>query len=151
GALVHSDAVQALGKRTFDVGMLRADLVSVSAHKLCGPKGVGALWVHERVELRPLVRGGPQEDRRRAGTENVASIVGFARACELFAGSAAQAEENRIRGLRDGLVERLRRAVPGVRFYGDRDEGLANTLSLALPGLAGDELLVLLDLQGVFV
>jgi cysteine desulfurase len=151
GALVHSDAVQALGKQPLAVRSLGVDLLSVSAHKLYGPKGVGALWVGQRVQLRPLIRGGPQEDRRRAGTENLASIAGFAQACRLFAGPELKAEQARVRALRDALVERLRSDVPGVRLYGDREEGLANTLSLALPHLAGDELLVLLDLEGIYV
>jgi cysteine desulfurase len=151
GALVHTDAVQALGKRPLRVRDLGVDLLSVSAHKLYGPKGVGALWVEESVRLRPLIRGGPQEDRRRAGTENLASAVGFARACERFAGADVEAEEARVRSLRDELAARLRAAVPGARFHGDREQGLANTLSLALPGLLGDELLILLDLQGICV
>jgi cysteine desulfurase len=150
GALVHTDAVQALGKLPLDVRELGVDLLTASAHKLYGPKGVGALWAGERVRLRPLVRGGPQEDRRRAGTENLAAIAGFARACELFAREPA-AEQQRVRALRDELAVRLVRGVPGARLYGDRERGLGNTLSLALPGLAGDELLILLDLEGVCV
>ena len=149
GAIFHCDAVQALGKVQLDVRRLGADLVSVSAHKIYGPKGVGALWVSARASLRPLIRGGPQEDRRRAGTENLASIAGFARACELFAWDAE--EVTRQRGLRQLMVQRLTERIPGVRFYGDAEASLPNTISLSLPGLHGDELLILLDLDGICI
>jgi cysteine desulfurase len=151
GVLVHSDAAQAAGRLPLDVGALGVDLLSLSAHKLGGPAGIGALWVRRGVELAAQTTGGSQERGRRAGTENVAAIVGFgvaaARArAELAANAAAAAR----------LVERLwtgvRTRVPGVLRNGPADgPRLPNTLNVSFPGAPGESLLVLLDLAGVAV
>jgi len=151
GILVHSDAAQAAGRLPLDVAALGVDLLSLSAHKLGGPAGIGALWVRRGVELATQTTGGSQERGRRAGTENVAAIVGFgvaaARArAELAANAAAAAR----------LVERLwtglRTHVPGVVLNGPADgPRLPNTLNVSFPGAAGESLLVLLDLAGVAV
>jgi len=150
-ALFHTDAVQSVGKIPVDVRALGADLLSLSAHKLGGPAGIGALWVRRGVELAAQTTGGSQERGRRAGTENVAAIVGFgvaaARArAELAANAAAAAR----------LVERLwtglRTRLPGVVLNGSADgPRLPNTLNVSFPGAAGESLLVLLDLAGVAV
>ncbi len=150
GALFHTDAIQALGKMPIDVKSLGIDLLSVSAHKIHGPPGIGALWIAPNVDLEPLLVGGAQEDGRRAGTENLPAIVGFAAACELFARNV-EPEAEKMRRLRARLVDDLRESVAGIRFYGQEEGGLPNTLSLALPNFPGDELLVLLDLEGVYV
>jgi len=151
GILVHSDAAQAAGRIPVDVAALGVDLLSLSAHKMGGPAGVGALWVRRGVELAAQTTGGPQERGRRAGTENVAAIVGFGVAAELarvdlVANTAAAA----------GLVERLwtglRARVPGVARNGPADgPRLPNTLNVSFPGCAGESLLVLLDLAGVAI
>ena len=151
GILAHSDAAQAAGRLPLDVAALGVDLLSLSAHKLGGPAGVGALWLRRGVELAAQTTGGSQERGRRAGTENVAAIVGFgvaaARArAELAANAAAAAR----------LVERLwtglRTRLPGVVLNGSADgPRLPNTLNVSFPGAAGESLLVLLDLAGVAV
>ncbi len=151
GVLVHSDAAQAAGRLPLDVAALGVDLLSLSAHKLGGPAGVGALWLRRGVELAAQTTGGSQERGRRAGTENVAAIVGFgvaaARARAALAANAAAAAR---------LVERLwtglRTRVPGVVRNGPADgPRLPNTLNVSFPGAAGESLLVLLDLAGVAV
>lgn len=144
GALMHTDAVQAAGYLPLDG--LGADLVSVSAHKLGGPQGVGALI--SRVPLAPQQLGGAHERGRRAGTLNVAGIAAFGVACEL-ALAERDAEASRVAALRDRLRERVLAAVPGGRAVG-RPEALApHILALVMPGLVGESLVLQLDLAGV--
>ncbi len=149
GVLVHTDAAQAVGRLPVDVGALGVDLLSLSAHKLGGPAGVGALWVRRGVRLHAQVTGGPQERSRRAGTENLAGIVGFGAAARVararLAGSAAAAE-----ALVDRLWNGIRRALPEARRNGPATgPRLPNTLNVSFPGCAGESLLVLLDLAGI--
>ncbi|HUE30545.1 MAG TPA: cysteine desulfurase family protein [Verrucomicrobiae bacterium] len=149
--LVHSDAAQAAGRLPLDVGALGVDLLSLSAHKLGGPAGIGALWVRRGVELAAQATGGGQERGRRAGTENVAAIVGFGVAADL-----ARAELTVNAAAAAALVERLwtgvQAHVPGVVRNGPADgPRLPNTLNVSFPGCAGEALLVLLDLAGVAV
>jgi cysteine desulfurase len=151
GVVVHSDAAQAAGRLPLDVAALGVDLLSLSAHKLGGPAGVGALWVRRGVELAAQATGGPQERGRRAGTENVPAIVGFGVAAEL-----ARAELTANAAAATALVERLwrgvRARVSGVVRNGPADgPRLPNTLNVSFPGAAGESLLVLLDLAGVAV
>ena len=147
GALFHTDAVQAVGKVPVDVEALGVDLLSLSAHKIHGPKGVGALFVRKGVELEPLIHGGKQEGARRAGTENVPAIVGLGRAAEIALASLDQAP--RIRELRDRLHHGIRRLVPDARLNGPGDGRLPNTLNLTLPGLRGESLVLALDQHGI--
>lgn len=147
GALFHTDAVQAAGKVPVDVEALGVDLLTLSAHKLNGPKGVGALYVRKGVELVPLVHGGRQERGLRAGTENVAGIVGMGAAAERAL--AGLVEAPRIAALRDRLEVGIRALVPGARRNGSRERRLPNTLDLTLPGLRGEALVVALDRHGV--
>jgi cysteine desulfurase NifS len=147
GALFHSDAVQAAGKIRIDVEELGVDLLSLSGHKFHGPKGVGALFVRKGVELEPLIHGGMQEGGLRAGTENVAAVVGMGKAAELAARHPGSAEQ--MRRLRDDLEAKLRAMVPSARLNGHRDQRLPNTLNLTLPGLRGESLVVALDQHGV--
>jgi len=148
GVLVHTDAVQAAGRIPIDVRRLGVDLLSLSAHKLGGPKGAGALYVRRGLELPPLLLGGDQERRRRAGTENVPALVGLGRACELAAtGLAARA--TRQAALRDALQAGLLARVPGVRVNAGAAERLPNTLSVSVEGVDGEALLLNLDLLGV--
>jgi cysteine desulfurase len=149
GALLHSDAAQAAGRIALDVRALGADLLSLSSHKLGGPTGVGALWVRRGVELAALMTGGPQERDRRAGTENVLGIVGFGAAARV-ARAELDATATRLAALRDRLWASIQAALPDVRLNGPADEPrLPNTLNLSIPGVAGESLLVLLDLEGI--
>jgi len=149
GALVHCDAVQAAGKIAVDMTELGVDAVSLSAHKLGGPQGVGALVADESLALAPLLRGGGQERRRRAGTENLPGIAGFGTAAELAAADVDGA--SRLAALRDGLERRLRELAPEVRAIGAAAPRLPNTSCIALPGLAAETLVMGLDLAGVAV
>jgi cysteine desulfurase len=149
GALLHCDAVQAAGKIAVDVEALGADLMSLSAHKLGGPPGVGALVVTDDVELRARQRGGGQERGRRAGTENLPGIVGFGVAAEIAA--AELAAMARIAALRDELERRAMAAVPGAVILGRDEARLPNTTCLALAGLASELQVMGLDLAGVAV
>jgi cysteine desulfurase len=148
GALVHSDAVQAAGKLPVDVRALGVDLLTLSAHKIYGPKGAGCLFVRRGTPLAALVRGGSQERNRRAGTENVPGIVGFGVAARL-ARERLEQDAVRIRSLRDRLEARLL-AIPGARRNGD-DPRVPNTTSLSFDQTDAEGLLMALDLAGVAV
>lgn len=143
----HSDAVQALGKIPLDVEELGVDLLSVSGHKIHAPKGVGALFVRQGTEMAPLVDGGSQEAGRRAGTENVASIVGFAKAAELAVKRLP--EMARVAVLRNRLENGIGELVEGARLNGHQNRRLPNTLNMILPGLRGESLVLRLDRKGI--
>jgi len=149
GALLHCDAVQAAGKIAVDVHAIGADLVTLSAHKLGGPPGTGALVVAGELELTPLLRGGGQERSRRAGTENLAGIAGFA------AAAVAAAEEiavyDRIRRLRDALEASVVAVAPEAVSLGAAATRLSNTAAIAMPGVAAETQVIALDLDGVMV
>jgi cysteine desulfurase len=140
GVLIHTDAAQAVGKVAVDVAALGVDLLTVAGHKLYGPKGIGALYVRRGTLLEPLIRGAAHERGLRAGTENVAGIVGLGLAAELAA-LLVEEEGRRLRGLRDRLRGELRAAIPGLVEHGHPKHRLPNTLSVALPGVAADALL----------
>lgn len=149
GAWLHVDAVQAAGKMPVDFAALGADLMSLSSHKIHGPKGIGALVVKSHVELTPLLHGGAQERGLRGGTENLTSIVGFGVAAEL----ALEELEQRIvhtRKLRERLEAGLR-GIVGLRIFGERAERLSNTVQFALAGYDGEALLMQLDRKGFAV
>jgi cysteine desulfurase len=148
GALVHCDAVQGAGKVPIDVRGLGVDLLTLSAHKLYGPKGVGCLYVRRGTPMAPLVRGGAQERNRRAGTENVAGAVGFGAAAAL-AREGLAAESLRIGALRDRLEERLL-AIPGSLPNGEGPR-VPNTTNASFEGVDAEALLIALDLEGVAV
>ena len=148
GALFHCDAVQAAGKITIDVQAAKIDMLSISAHKMHGPKGAAALYVRHGVRLAPLIHGGRQERGRRAGTQNTAALVGFGHAAELAA-QALQSEMPRVVLLRDRLEREILRLVPGSRLIGGSAgitiHRLPNTLSIAFEDLEADAILLLLD------
>jgi cysteine desulfurase len=146
GALVHCDAVQAAGKVPVDVRTLDVDLLALSAHKIYGPKGVGALYVRRGTPMAPLLRGGGQERNRRAGTENVAGVVGFGAAAAL-AREDLEAEAARVAALRDRLEARLL-AIPGARKNGEGPR-VPNTANVSFDGLDAEAVLIALDLEGV--
>ncbi len=149
GAVFHTDAVQAAGKLALNFTACGAQLMSLSAHKIQGPKGVGALIVDKGVLLEPLIAGGGQEKGRRAGTENVAAIVGFGVAAEL-ARSGLAARRQRLASLRDELETQLA-AIEGVTLFGRDAERLPNTSFFAVAGIDGEALLMRLDECGVAV
>ena len=142
--LFHTDTVQAAGKIPVQLSGSAIQFCSVSAHKLHGPKGVGALYVNRRSAFRPLLVGGGQENDRRAGTENVASIVGFGKAAER-ARELLAPEEARIRALRDRFEAALLGSLPCTEVNGDREARLPNTSSLSFAGVEADAALMLLD------
>ncbi len=149
GALFHCDAVQAAGKMAVDFAALGADLMSLSAHKMGGPQGVGVLIVRHGLALAPLVHGGAQETGRRAGSENVAAIVGFGVAAELAAEDLADA--GRVAALRDDAERRLRAVAPDLTVFGVPAARLCNTSCLTMPGVLSETQVMALDLAGVAV
>jgi cysteine desulfurase len=144
GAIFHCDAVQAAGKLDMQVQSTQIDMLSISAHKIHGPKGVGALYIRNGVRLAPLIHGGHQERRRRAGTENSAAIVGFGAAAELAAQTLPY-EMPRIAALRDRLEQGILRRIPGAIVIGSRDNRLPNTLNIAFEDVEADSILILLN------
>ncbi|UCC82496.1 MAG: cysteine desulfurase [Gemmatimonadota bacterium] len=151
GATFHSDAVQALGKIPLEVDAVGVDLVAFSAHKLGGPKGVGALYVSGAVELEPIVYGGGQESGLRSGTENVAGIVGFAAAVAASI-SELEPETERLSALRDRLSVGLHKTLPGIVVNGgDALQRLPNVLNISVPNIDLEGVLTALDLEGICV
>ncbi len=153
GAVVHTDAVQAVGKIRVDVAALGVDLLSLSGHKFGGPKGAGALWVRRGVRLRPLSAGGGQEKGRRSGTENVAALVGLGAAIRLAA-SRLDGEAARLGALRDRFEAGLRAAIPGLVVNGaSRPDTvrLPTATNATFPGVPAEVLLAALDLEGIAV
>jgi cysteine desulfurase len=148
GVPLHVDATQAVGKIRVDLREVPADLLSLSAHKFGGPKGVGCLVVRGSRSFEPLVRGGSQERRRRGGTENVAGIVGLGAACALAA-RELPARAAQYAGLRDRLWAGIQAKISGVRCNGALDRLLPNTLNVEFAGAAGEVLVQALDLEGV--
>jgi cysteine desulfurase len=150
GGLLHVDAIQAFGKVPFDIRELGADLLTLSGHKIGGPKGVGALVLAEGVlGFEPLLRGGGQELGRRAGTENVAGIAGFGAAARV-AMAALKADAVRMRGLRDRLEHGLRQ-TPGLLIFSDDVKRLPNTVLFTAPGMKAETAVIGFDLGGVAV
>jgi cysteine desulfurase len=147
GALFHTDAVQAAGKVEMQLQETAVDMASLSAHKLHGPKGIGALYVRKGVRFAPLVRGGRQERGRRAGTENAPGIVGFGKAAELAV--ASRDERARIGALRDRLQDGLLARFETAIVVGDVKHRLTNTLNIAFESLESEAILLLLDRQDI--
>ncbi len=151
GVLLHTDAVQALGKLKIDVSKLGLDLLSLSGHKIYAPKGVGALWVRAGVELDPLLHGGGQEAGLRSGTENLVGIAALGCACELLS-EKMFAEGARVQLMRDRLESELDAALDQqLIFHGHRQLRVPNTISLSVPYVDGEALLAHLDLENIAV
>jgi cysteine sulfinate desulfinase/cysteine desulfurase-like protein len=148
GVLFHCDATQVLGKMPLDVADLGVDMLTISAHKLHGPKGVGALYVHKDVRLESLINGGEHEAGFRAGTENTIGIVGFGRAAEMVPQLLARMKE--VRRLRDRLEAGIREIVRQAVLNGHPERRLPNTLNMTLPGFRGESIVMAMDRHGVF-
>lgn len=148
GIYFHTDAVQAVGKIAVDVEELGVDLLSLSAHKFYGPKGIGALYVRRGVKIVPLLHGGEQERGRRAGTENVPGIVGLGKAAEI-AGKEMEEEERRVKILRDKLEKKLVEKIPEIIVNGHPQNRLYNTLSICVKYVEGESMLINLDKEGI--
>lgn len=149
GALFLCDGVQSVGHIPVDVTALDCDFLSLSGHKLCAPKGVGALYIRKGVSVPPLIHGGGQERGFRSGTENVASVVGLGEACRLAREELSRGEDKRIAALRDGLETRL--LTLGGRVNGGGAERVPGTLNLSFRRVGGESLMLLCDLYGVCI
>jgi cysteine desulfurase len=148
GAFLHTDAVQTFGQLPVSIGDLGVDLLTVSAHKIYGPNGAGALYARAGLAIEPLLHGGGQERERRSGTENVPAMVGFGEAVRLLVPERA-AEAKRLSALRDGFLADLRHSVPDLVLNGHPTERLPNNLNVSFPGLEAETLLLALDRAGV--
>jgi cysteine desulfurase len=148
GVLFHTDAVQAVGKIPVNLKASKVDMLSLVGHKLHAPKGIGALYVRRRTRFSPTLVGGHQEKGKRGGTENVASIVGFGRACELAAQNLAD-ENTRVRALRDRLEREILARIPDVYLNGRRDLRIPNTMNAAFDFVEAEAVLLLLDRANV--
>ena len=148
GILFHTDAVQAFGQVPIRVDELNIDMLSASAHKLNGPKGVGMLYIRNGLKIRSFVHGGAQERSRRAGTENVPAIVGFGAAVQR-AVRIMEKKTEKEKELRDYLIERIEREIPYCRLNGHRTERLANNVNFSFQYIEGESMLILLDMRGI--
>ena len=149
GILFHTDAVQAFGQIPLDIEKMHIDLLSASAHKLYGPKGVGLLYIREGVMLPALIHGGAQERNRRAGTENVPGIVGFGEAVRI----AKKTMDERMKQetvLRDYLIHRIEQEIADVHLNGSRTKRLPNNVNFSFRHIEGESLLIMLDMQDIF-
>jgi len=150
GALFHTDAVQAVGKIPLNVLDLGADYLSFSAHKIYGPKGVGALYIRKGAPFCPFIRGGHQERGRRAGTENTLGIIGFARAIEMRK-LEMQAESKKLLLLKKKLRQGIEKNIGAVSFNGHPEDSLSGTLNVSFAGAEGESILLYLDMEGIAV
>lgn len=142
--LFHTDAVQALGHLEIDVKKMNIDLMSITAHKLYGPKGIGALYIRQGIKLHNLIHGGAQERRRRAGTENIAGVVGFAKACELAIKDLDESKE-RLTRLRNKLIDGILENIPYSKLNGHKTKRLPNNVNISFEFIEGEGILLLLD------
>lgn len=150
GVYLHTDAVQTVGHIPVDVDDLGVDLLSISAHKLYGIKGVGALFIRKNTKIEPLIQGGAQENQARAGTENVPGIVGFGKAAEL-AGKEIEAEAQRISSLRDELIHGILTNIENTRLNGHPEQRLPNNVNVSFDFVEGEPICLNLDLAGICV
>lgn len=148
GALFHTDAVQAVGKVPMNLAELPIDMLSLSGHKFHAPKGIGALYVKRGVRFHPYIIGGHQEHGRRAGTENLASIVGLGKAAELALANIGH-ENTAVRALRDKLEQGILASIPSVRINGDVEHRLPNTANISFEYIEGESILMLLDMHNI--
>ncbi len=148
GVVFHTDAVQTFGKIPIDLSKLPVDLMSMSGHKIYGPKGVGILYVRKGIKLKPITFGGAHERNRRPGTENIPGIIGLAKAVEICEKQMIK-DEVEIKKLREALYSIITERIPKVKLNGHPDQRLAGLLNLTFEGIEGEALLLSLDLKGV--
>ncbi len=150
GVPVHTDAVQSFGKIDLDVAKLGVDLLTISSHKIYGPKGVGALYIRKGLDIRPFIHGGHQERGLRAGTENTSGIVGFGEAARILM-ERGKKDNERIAKLTESLKKGIEDKIPRIKFNGHPEKRIKNTLNIAFPGLEGEAILLALATQGICV
>ncbi len=148
GILFHSDCVQAYGHVPIDLDECNLDMISISSHKVYGPKGVGALYIRKGVKIGALIHGGSQERARRGGTENVSGVVGFGRAAEFVSNTLMESYEKES-ALRDSFWKMLLDAIPEVRMNGSIDFRVPGNLNVTFPGVKADSMLIRLDMAGI--
>ncbi len=148
GVLFHTDAVQAYTQVPIDVDAMNIDMMSTSGHKINGPKGIGFLYIRRGVKIRSFVHGGAQERRRRAGTENVTGIIGFAKAAEIATGNMKERTEAEM-AVRDHLIERIEKEIPYAKLNGDRTKRLPNNVNFSFQFIEGESMLIMLDGKGI--
>jgi cysteine desulfurase len=148
GVIFHTDAVQAIGNIPVNVNDLNVDLLSLTAHKFYGPKGIGALYVRKGIKISSLIHGGHQERGKRAGTENVPSIVGMAKALKL-ATDNIESYNSKLLALRDRTIDEIMEKIPFVRLNGDRNKRLPGNVNLSFQYIEGESLLLMLDMKGI--
>ena len=150
GAVFHTDAVQAVGKIPVNVRELDVDLLTLSAHKMYGPKGIGALYVKKGAPFCPLIRGGHQERGRRAGTENTLGIIGLGKAIEMRS-QEMKSDEQHLLEMKAALKKGIEESIPDVRFVGHPTDCIPNTLNVSFEGAEGEAIILYLDLEGIAV
>ena len=148
GILFHTDAVQSFGKLWIDVKAMNIDLLSLSGHKIYGPKGIGALYVRKGIQLEKQIHGGHHERNRRAGTDNVPAIVGLGKAVTICQ-EVMQQETEEVAALRDALFNKIKERIPNVHLNGKLDSRLPGNLNIAFEGIEGESILLNLDLKGI--
>jgi cysteine desulfurase len=152
GIIFHTDAIQALGKMNINLNDISVDMLSVSSHKIYGPKGVGAIYIKNKLRIDPFIHGGGQERGMRSGTENVPAIVGFGKACEIVKEELkSQKSEVRIKGMRDRLHNGITDKIDCLKLNGHPEKRLPNTLNLSFEDVEGESLVINLDLEGIAV
>ncbi len=146
--IFHSDAVQALAKIPIDVNDLKIDMMTISSHKINGPKGIGALFIRQGIHIKPIIFGGGQEMNVRSGTENVSAIVGFGKACETWK-DEFESVQNNIKKLQRYMINRIIREIPGSVLNGSMENRIPNNVNFSFPGINGEDLLIKLDEYGI--
>ena len=148
GIIFHTDAVQTFGKIPVDVEELGVDLLSLSSHKIYGPKGVGALYIRKNTRLVPQIHGGGQERGLRSGTENIPGIVGFGKAAEM-AGENQKKDYGYLIQIRDGIIDKVLEEIPASYLNGDKEKRLPNIINFRFSAIEGESLILLLDAKGI--
>ncbi len=146
--IFHSDAVQALGKIPINVNDLKIDMMTISSHKINGPKGIGALFIKQGIHIKPIIFGGGQEMNLRSGTENVSAIVGFGKACEIWK-EKLESVQTKISGLQRYMIDRIINEIPGSALNGSRENRIPNNVNFSFSGINGEDLLIKLDEYGI--
>ncbi len=146
--IFHSDAVQALGKIPINVNDLKIDMMTISSHKINGPKGIGALFIKQGIHIKPIIFGGGQEMNLRSGTENVYAIIGFGKACEIWK-EKLESVQTKIRGLQRYMIDRIVNEIPGSALNGSMENRISNNVNFSFSGINGEDLLIKLDEYGI--